>query len=44
MANNLYKAIRILPLVARVVWDHEVGSSSLFTPTTKKIRAFSSVG
>lgn len=34
----------VAQLVAHVVWDHGVGSSSLFTPTTKKIRAFSSVG
>ena len=32
----------VAQLVAHVVWDHGVGSSSLFTPTI--LRAFSSVG
>ena len=33
----------VAQLVARVLWEHDVGSSSLFTPTTF-FRAFSSVG
>ncbi len=28
----------VAQLVAHVVWDHGVGSSSLFTPTNRKLR------